>query len=258
MSDLPTPPKSLRFMGASDDEFIRVGDTIESELRDLANLRDPESIIDIGCGYGRVAHALLRHGHRGTYLGLDILADHIAWCTDHLTPYTEGRYQFIHLDLQNDRYNPAGLIAPAEVDLGMAGTSDVVMLTSVFTHMKPEGVAHYISQLPKLLEPGGRAMATFFLINDSQQQLEAEGASRYPLTHEVSSFCRYWSANDPLHVIGYDEAWVVGQAETAGLTTSAVHLGSWCGRLDAPVYQDTLIFRRDRPDTGSCHTQARS
>jgi SAM-dependent methyltransferase len=40
-------------------------------LRILSNLRGDESILDLGCGNGRLAHELARRGHRGRYLGVD-------------------------------------------------------------------------------------------------------------------------------------------------------------------------------------------
>lgn len=242
MLDVPMPPSDLRFMGTSDEAFIGVGDGIVGELERFARLEPDEAIIDIGCGYGRVAHALLRGGHRGTYTGMDILPKHVAWCAANLTPFSKGRYRFFHLDVQNDRYNPTGSLAATDVDLELAGAGDVVLVTSVFTHMWAESITHYVGELAKVLKAGGRILATFFLINDSQRALDAAGASRYPLVHESGPMSRYWSVDDPLHVIGYEQAWVESTLQQAGLRIDEVHLGSWCGRPDAAVYQDTLIL----------------
>ena len=37
------------------------------------------------------------------------------------------------------------------------GEFDVVVLTSVFTHMLPDDVAHYLDEIARVLKPGGRA-----------------------------------------------------------------------------------------------------
>lgn len=78
------PPAELRFMGASDEEFARVGDRVVRSLRELAGLEPAESVLEIGCGYGRVAHALLRSGHAGPYTGMDILPRHVEWCASNI------------------------------------------------------------------------------------------------------------------------------------------------------------------------------
>ncbi len=112
---LPLPPPELRLMGRSDEAFLDVGDDVVSELKDLVGLQPDDDILDIGCGYGRVAHALLRHGHVGRYVGLDILARHVVWCADRLTPVSYGRHTFHHLDVENSRYNPTGSLRPTDV-----------------------------------------------------------------------------------------------------------------------------------------------
>ncbi len=231
-------------MGRSDEEFLRVGDEIVDAMTELAGLARDASVLDIGCGYGRVAHALLRRGHTGPYSGIDILPPHIVWCEQHLTPFTHGRYRFRHADVRNARYNPGGTIDPTRVTLAAGEPVDFVLAASVFTHMYRPEVEHYLSEIRSALRPGGRAMVTFFLMNESQAALEASGQSRYPLQIEVDAVSRCWSRDDPLHVIGFGQDWVEQRLDQVDLIVESVHLGAWCGRADARVYQDTLILTR--------------
>src|SRR3954447_19991659 len=102
--EVPVPPAELRFMDKTEEGFLAIGESIAADLRELCGLRPDDAIVDIGCGYGRVAHALLRSGgFAGPYLGLDILARHIAWCRAHLSPVSGGRFRFEHLDIRNGR-----------------------------------------------------------------------------------------------------------------------------------------------------------
>ena len=249
-TDLPLPPAHLRFMESTEAEYYEVGDRMAAELTEFTSLKPTDTILDIGSGYGRVSSALWRRGHRGRYVGMDILERHIQWCTDHMTPATGGLYAFHHLDISNDRYNPSGSLDPTEVSLDLGIRPDVVLLASVFTHMYADGIVHYLNEIGSLLPSNGRVMATFFLINQSQQTAEAAGLSRFPLRFRVDDCSRCWTLEDPLHVIAYYETWVHRQVRAAGLEVKSTHRGSWCGRHNLPMIQDTLILVRTS-DRGS-------
>jgi SAM-dependent methyltransferase len=240
--DLPLPPADLRFMEPTEEEYYTVGDRMAAELAEFASLKHTDTVMDIGSGYGRVASGLWRRGHRGSYVGMDILERHIRWCADHMTPATDGLYTFHYLDVKNGRYNPNGTLNPTEVSLDFGVRPDVILLASVFTHMDGEAIVHYVHELQALLAPGGRIMATFFLINQSQQTAEAAGLSRYPLKFRIDEAARCWTLEDPLHVIAYYETWIHRQLRSAGLEVQETHLGSWCGRHDREMIQDTLII----------------
>ena len=231
-------------MGKTDEQFVQGGNTIADELVRFVDLGPNSTVFDLGCGYGRVAYALWARGHRARYVGIDILPKAIGWCQENMSPVTNGLYEFVLLDVENSRYNPNGTVRGDQVTFDLDFQPDVVVATSVFTHLYPTTVQRYLHEISRLLDTSGRVMATFFLINDSQQSCEDEGRSPYPLDNELTAFSRFWKLDNPLHVIGYKQDWVVEEANAAGLSVESIHLGSWCGRQDAEVYQDTLILRR--------------
>jgi SAM-dependent methyltransferase len=239
--NVPIPPKQLRFMEKTEEDFLRNGDTIRDDLRAVAGLEPSSFVFDVGSGYGRLAHALIRwRGREGRYLGMDILPKHVAWCQAHLGG---GSIRFEQMDVQNDRYNPKGKKTPTEVEFAPLN-ADVVVLTSVFTHMWPDDIVHYLKQIRIALANDGTAYLTFFLRNASQAQSEQEGRSEFPLRQEVSSFCSIHDPENPLHVIAYDEDWVLQQIEDTGLSCSQPPLlGSWCGR-QSDRFQDVLVVTR--------------
>jgi hypothetical protein len=49
------------------------------------------------------------------------------------------------------------------------------MLGSVFTHMQPDDVANYLSEIHRVTQ-GSRCMISYFLLNEETQRLKAEGA----------------------------------------------------------------------------------
>jgi SAM-dependent methyltransferase len=243
MADVfPIPPPELRFMGKSDDEFLRVGEALVDDLEELVGLDFDDSILDVGCGYGRIAYALWNRGHRGRYLGFDVLPRHIQWCQENMTPASDGMYEFLHLDVNNSRYNKEGRLEGSRLTFDFGFRPDTVVATSVFTHMLPDDIDNYLQEIGRILAPGGHVLATFFLINPSQMAWEAKGQSRYALEHRLTSFARFWSTDDPLHVIAYEQEWIVERVRAAGLSVDSILLGSWCGRPGTRVFQDTLIL----------------
>src|SRR4051812_10080498 len=129
----------MRYMAEDDEHYLRVGDETVSELRELVGLNDTDRVLDVGCGYGRLAHALLRDSDfEGTYLGLDILSGPVGWCTEELASRSDGRAQFRSIDIANQRYNPGGETPGHLAELGVeAGSFDMATLISVFTHLDP-------------------------------------------------------------------------------------------------------------------------
>jgi len=240
----PMPPSKLRFMGESDEAFLELGDQLVDTIERHAELGPSTRILDVGCGYGRLAHALQRRGFEGTYLGLDVQSRVIRWCTRSLG---SERFEFRHADLQNERYNPAGKAVIPELEFDR-GSFDVVCAFSVFTHMWHEDVEAYFELFRRVLADDGRAIATFFFMDRTWRQLADEGkAMRLP--HARGRYCRFKSADEPLHVVGYELEWVVRRGIIAGLLPAAPpQFGSWSQRpLDDETdasFQDTIVFKR--------------
>ena len=244
---IPLPPPSLRFMNDTDEGFLAVGDQTIALLRSHAGLTPSSSVVDIGSGYGRLAHGFLRwEEFTGRYAGLEILKPHVAWCRKNLSRHARRRFTFRHLDIRNDRYNPRGKLEASAVRLPIDdGSTDVAVLLSVFTHMYPAEITHYLAELARILAPGGRAAATMLLLNADWEALEREGKPTYRLTHHLNEFTRYMKDEDPLHAIGYDESWVRKRVAEAGLAVDGpIIFGSWAGRPRRDSFQDMLILRR--------------
>ena len=74
-----TPPRSLHFVGGGN--FKAIGETFVSHFIEVCNLEPGETVLDIGCGTGRMAVPLLRYlNESGSYFGFDISKKAIRWC----------------------------------------------------------------------------------------------------------------------------------------------------------------------------------
>ena len=97
---------------------------------------------------------------------------------------------FISLGLTfNKHYNPAGKLDAKSFQFPYDSSSfDFVFLKSVFTHMRPDSVQHYLREIRRVLKLDGRCLATAFLLNSEATELIHSGRSSLPLTHDFGGF----------------------------------------------------------------------
>lgn len=231
-------------MAEDEQRFIEVGDSIVKRLNSVRPLANVKAVLDVGCGYGRVAHALLRRDDfAGSYVGFDTLARQIAWCRANLTPASGNRYRFIHLDIQNERYNPGGTVEADDVRFPVPDDwATLVILTSVFTHLYPEAVRRYLREVSRALSPDGAAYVTAFMLDDEFLAGEGPVKPEDSLPHRLRGYCRYGNAKDPLHRIAYDHRWLEWVAEDAGLKLEVSQLGTWRRNKEGRGTQDALVL----------------
>lgn len=240
-----TPPRKL-VAGIGGD--LEVGERFVGYFRELAKLGPDEAVLDVGCGVGRMALPLTRYlTPRGRYEGFDIVRANVAWCDRAITPRFPN-FHFRHADIFNREYNPRGPVEGHEYRFPYAdGSFDFVFLTSVFTHLMPPTVAHYLAEIGRVLRPGGRCAATFFLLTDESNRLVDAGRSRFTL-HPAEGVYRVHSREVPETCIALDERFVEDAVRAVGMTLQRpVHYGVWCGREAGLDFQDLAILRKPSP-----------
>ena len=159
------PPKWRSFVGVSQigESFTEMGDNL---LRACLNagLKSGDRILDVGCGIGKLPLAILaRYGpDHFQYDGFDPTYHGILWCRKRFRNYPNFRFKWINL--YHPEYNKPGQFDPASFRFQYPdSTFDFVVLMSVFTHMKLSEVANYLREIHRVLKPGGRVWASYFL-----------------------------------------------------------------------------------------------
>ena len=128
----------------------------------LANAHS--TMLDIGSGCGRWAHWLRDYNFRGrrftgTYIGIDIDAEAIAWCEQH---YDAECFRFHHSSDASVSYQQLGEVAVHyRVPEPEAGC-DLVFSNSLFSHVLEAELENYIRESYRLLKPGGAMMHSHF------------------------------------------------------------------------------------------------
>ncbi len=75
-------------------------------------------------------------------------------------------FRFTHVDLANDTYNPNGQATAASFRFPSDdATFDLVIATSVFTHLLPDEMGNYLGEIGRVLAPGGRLFSTWFVVD---------------------------------------------------------------------------------------------
>ncbi|OBK34787.1 hypothetical protein A5658_10995 [Mycobacterium sp. 1245111.1] len=204
-------------------------------------------MLDVGCGSGRTALPLSGYLNRqGRYAGFDIAKEAIAWCTENISK-SFPNFDFIVADVQRKRYNPTGKYRPSDFRFPYPdGSFDVVLVVSEFTRMLPADVKHYMSEIVRVLKPGGRSLITFFLLNEESSALSEEGKGSITFEHEMHG-ARVADVENPEAAIAYPEAVVRALYEECGLEVrEPLHYGTWCGRTNGMSGQDVVIAVKPR------------
>jgi ubiquinone/menaquinone biosynthesis C-methylase UbiE len=234
------PPPEMNFVG--DGDFVGVGKHFVEMLKRLADLKPSDRVLDIGSGIGRIAIPLTEFiSSKGSYDGLEIVEQGIAWCDTRITT-KYPQFRFTHADVFNSFYNPDGQYKAEDYRFPYPDQSfDLVFLTSVFTHMLPAEVEHYLQEIYRVLKPGGRCFASFFILNKTSRSLIDSNKSTFKFAFGDDVF----RVNDLTHkeaAVAFDEAYLRAMFDRAKLKIKGdVYFGRWSGLADGYDFQDFVI-----------------
>lgn len=144
IDDSEIPPPKLRFKvnGSTDlESYLAVATELKNDIdKELfkfdKSLNTFESILDFGCGCGRITQKLLS-GSKTNFFGCDLDGDAILWCQKNIP-----EVKFI--------INSSTPPLPYENN-----SFDFIFAVSVFTHLNKEYQISWLQELNRILKPGG-------------------------------------------------------------------------------------------------------
>ena len=234
-------PQSLEEYRSNGEEFLKI-------YQELCGLRPDEKMLDVGSGIGRKTLPLTQYfNERAIYEGIDIKKSGVDWCRERITSRF-GNFHFQHIDVHNKHYNPEGRYQPSEYRFPFVDESfDFVMLGSVFTHMLPDDVKNYLSEVHRVLKSGGRCLITYFLLNGESLRLIKSGDTTLDFRYAFDKH-RSISGDLPEQAIALDQRWISDLYEKLGLKIMRLDYGSWCAREKYLSYQDLVLAVKGRGD----------
>ncbi|MEA2240347.1 MAG: hypothetical protein QOC81_5071 [Thermoanaerobaculia bacterium] len=239
-TDPELPPLRLRFVGMGD--FRAVGEELKTLLIRFG-LRPSDRVLDIGSGVGRVAIPLTQYlDASGSYDGFDVVRRFVVWCQRHITP-KHPSFRFHHADVQSSEYREQGLAA-TEFRFPFDDASfDFAFATSLFTHLVFAETRRYLGESARVLAPGGRLVATFFLLNEHSRNVLPHIDWHYRFPFEQGPV-RLADAENPAVGVAIDEEALVQLVRDAGFARYEIHHGKWAGRADGATFQDVVVCWR--------------
>ncbi len=146
-------PLDVAMAAAVGGEYEKFG-KIEADLLVRCGLSATSSIIDLGCGSGRLSTELGRRFPGLTYLGTDIVQPLL----DYAATKAPAHFRFLR---------HAGPDIPA-----LNASADFIVAFSLFTHLMLEQSFAYLEEMKRVTKPGGSIVFSFLEMREHWQVFE--------------------------------------------------------------------------------------
>lgn len=221
-----------------------------THLRERSNNR----ILDIGCGTGIMAIAGEPFlGDDGQYIGVDVRKELIAYCRSH---FPDDKFSFMHLDVSNATYAPGQQSVRKRWEVGDESI-DMLTALSVWSHLNEDDAIFYFREIDRVLKPGGRAIITFYLLDDLYYgglPERSAGKGKYHnsdrstyIFDRVSSNSNEWFhpswAKCPEDTLGVTVSGIARMLDNTRLSLIQTNVGNW-KEVPGIFFQDVLVFQK--------------
>jgi SAM-dependent methyltransferase len=128
------------------------------------------------------------------------------------------------------------------------GKFDAAIVSSVFTHIMPEEIERYISELVRVLKPGGRCFISAFLFDEEAEAEVANRTTVFDFRYPVGP-CLTFDREHPEAGIASHKAWLLGLLDRSGFEVNTIRNGTWRFVRSYEVSQDYVVTTK-RPGVG--------
>ncbi|MEB3343450.1 methyltransferase domain-containing protein [Okeania sp.] len=242
---LPLPDrKYLKMIGEdSAHQFIYHSFKLLGSLIQRLGLQPTDHILDVGCNVGKVAYCLVHYLEpSGRYEGFDMVENFISWTQREVTT-RKPNFNFNWHNIHHRLYNYTGKISANNFIFPYPDVSfNCVCVSRLFTHLQGSGVGHFLDEIYRVLQPGGRCLLICFLVNLEAAELISKGKSSQQFIYEIEDGLTI-DINLPEKGIGFRENILLEWVEERGFSVLERAYGSWCGRTSS-IKEDLLVLEK--------------
>jgi SAM-dependent methyltransferase len=168
-------------------------------------------VVELGCGCGRIARALKEPWFEGTYVGVDIDDEMLAYCRNHFPP---ERFKFVRSPHKSTTYSATNshddkLTVGHDLLIVEPNSKDFVYAFTLYTHLLEREVTDYLQETYRILRPQGIMYLNYLCIE------HVELGGRYTFQHRRGN-AYVESVRYPEAAVAYHEAFMTGLATSCG------------------------------------------
>lgn len=235
-------------------EWAHVIGIFQTVIYQTLSKKTGNQILDIGCGTGLLGIASEPFvGDGGKYTGIDVMTEDINFCKQN---FKLDNYEFIHLDVANPTYasEQSSQLVPWPVK---DQSQDLVTALSVWTHLSEKDANFYMKEVARVLRKDGRAIITFFCLDEDYQRSlpkRSNATGRYHNTSQndwlfnVSAYgSENWftvpQASVPENAIGVTAKGIEKLLQSSGLKVAQFYSGNW-KEQPGVYFQDIFVLEK--------------
>ena len=235
-------------VGGGDPELV--AQEVIRVIEKYTNLASSESILDVGCGCGRIAAALTQYvDQKSHYIGIDIVPGLIDFARNFITPRYPS-FQFVLLNQSNSSYDSwrqkeaeTGIARLTEA--ASAQSIDLAISVSLFTHLDFAPALAMLTSIRDALKNDGRLFMTIFVLDASARDGVEAGRTAFSFKHRTPSGKLFAEKNDdPTFAVAYDGALLDELISSAGFQLERRVAGYWSIGGTGETFQDVLVLKK--------------
>jgi len=166
---LPPPGMRIDMCGVpydDHDHFLNSGVAEARRLVARLGCARDSHVVDIGSDLGRLAIGLVRERVQVYYCGLEAHQPYVDWCRRYIERH-QPSFHFLHVDVENERYNPTGVPLTKDFRLPLPDASaDIVYVWGLLTNFAPDAMPIYVKEIGRIAKQEARVFLTAFVEDD--------------------------------------------------------------------------------------------
>jgi SAM-dependent methyltransferase len=202
-------------------QHLQIGKDFWPQWLAAGYVSDTSEIVEIGCGCGRVAHHLRNEWFKGTYVGIDIDEELLAWDSSN---FPKEKFTFLRSSHASVTYTSKGNDGSTPHTFPANWQKDFIYSTSLYTHLLEEELLNYTRESYRVLRPNKVMYMTFFCMDS------VEIGKRWTFQHKMGQ-AHVENIKYPEAAVAYTRAYMEELCSSVGFREVSIIESPWQSAL---------------------------